>query len=136
MDQPEPPVPLTDELSTPFWDGAREGRLVIQRCRQCGFFVHQPRPVCRRCRSFDLGFETVSGSATLYSFTETHKAFHPFFADRVPYLLATVELAEQPGLRLLSNLVGIAEPDARFDMALRVDFEWLSPELTIPVFRP
>ena len=47
----------------------------------------------------------------MYSFTETYKAFHPFFVDRVPFLLATVELEEQAGLMLLSNLVGAAEPD-------------------------
>jgi uncharacterized OB-fold protein len=132
----DPPVPVVDALSEPFWHGAREGRLVIQRCRSCGTFIHLPRPVCRRCQSFDLGHEPVSGRAILYSYTETHKAFHPFFVDRVPYLLASVELVEQPGLQMLSNLVEIDEADVRFGMPLDVRFEWLSPELAIPVFGP
>jgi uncharacterized OB-fold protein len=136
MQQPSPPLPVTDSLTEPFWAGARAGQLVIQRCRSCGLFIHLPRPVCRRCQSFDLGHKPVSGRGTVYSFTETHKAFHPFFVDRVPYLVATVELDEQPGLHLLSNLVGIAEPDVRFAMAVEVSFEALSPELTIPVFGP
>jgi uncharacterized OB-fold protein len=123
-------------MTEPFWAGARNGELVIQRCRKCGLFVHLPRPVCRRCQSFELGHEVVSGRGTLYSFTETHKAFHPFFVDRVPYLLAVVELEEQPELRLLTNLVGVAEPDVEFGMPVRVAFEALSPELTIPVFEP
>jgi uncharacterized OB-fold protein len=92
--------------------------------------------VCRNCQSFDLAPDQVSGRGTLYSFTETHKAFHPFFVDRVPYLLASVELEEQRGLRVLSNLVGVPEPDIWIGMALCVDFEWLSPDLAIPVFRP
>src|SRR5439155_607073 len=83
----------------------------IQRCSACGTYIHLPRPVCRACRSFDLAPTEVSGRGTVYSFTETYKAFHPFFVDRVPFLLATVELEEQTGLMLLSNLVGATEPD-------------------------
>jgi uncharacterized OB-fold protein len=131
-----PPLPLTDALTEPFWAGARDGKLVIQRCRRCGLYIHLPRPVCRRCQSMELSHEEVSGRGTVYSFTETHKAFHPFFVDRVPYLVAVIDLEEQPGLRLLSNLVEIAEPDVRFGMPVTVAFEQLGPELTIPVFAP
>ncbi|MDO8363416.1 MAG: OB-fold domain-containing protein [Actinomycetota bacterium] len=136
MNQPAPP-PLPDDPSTAyFWEGTRAGELRILRCRSCGFYVHMPRPVCRNCQSMDLAGEKVSGKATLYAFTETHKAFHPFFVSRVPYLLATVELAEQPHLHFLTNLVGIAEADVRIGMQLEVAFEELSPEIVIPVFRP
>jgi uncharacterized protein len=136
MDRPSPPKPIPDAITEPFWTGAREGRLVLQRCRQCGLFIHPPRPVCRQCQSMDLGHEEVSGRWTVYSFTETHKAFHPFFVDRVPYLLGVIELEEQPGLRLLSNLVRVAEPDVRMGMPVEVEFEQLAPDLTIPVFAP
>jgi uncharacterized OB-fold protein len=136
MEQAIPPLPAVDALSEPFWNGAREGRLVIQRCTNCGLFIHLPRPVCRRCQSFDLGYEAVSGRGTVYSFTETHKPFHPFYVDRVPYLVASIDLDEQAGLRLLSNLVRVAEPDVQFGMQVVVEFEELSPELTIPVFAP
>ena len=131
-----PPMPPPGSLGAFFWAGAREGRLLIQRCSACGTYIHLPRPVCRACRSFDLAPAEVSGRGTVYSFTETYKAFHPFFVDRVPFLLATVELEEQAGLMLLSNLVGADEPDIRFGMDVVVDFEALSSELTIPVFRP
>jgi uncharacterized OB-fold protein len=136
MEEPTPPVPVPDSLSEAFWRGAREGRLVIQRCTSCGLCIHLPRPVCRRCRSFALGYEAVSGRGTVYSFTETHKAFHPFFVNRVPYLLASIELEEQRGLRVVSNLVRIDEPDVWFGMPVDVVFEALSPEVTIPVFAP
>jgi len=136
MDQPAPPFPTTDALTEPFWAGARAGKLVIQRCPDCGLYIHLPRPVCRRCQSMDVAHEEVSGRGTVYSFTETRKAFHPFFVDRIPYLVVVVELEEQPGLRLVSNLVGVAEPDVRFGMPVTVGFEQLAPELTIPVFSP
>jgi uncharacterized protein len=136
MEHPTPPLPPRGGIASFFWAGAREGRLLIQRCQRCGTFIHLPRPVCRACRSFDLAPAQVSGRGTVYSFTETHRAFHSFFVDRVPYLLATVELGEQRGLMLLSNLVGVTEPDVRIGMDVLVDFEELSPELTIPVFRP
>jgi len=79
---------------------------------------------------------TPQVTATVYSFTETRKAFHPFFVDRIPYLVVVVELEEQPGLRVVSNLVGVAEPDVRFGMPVTVGFEQLAPDLTIPVFSP
>ena len=138
MAQPGPPPVASDPLTDFFWVGAREGRLLIQRCQACGTYIHLPRPVCRACRSFDLAPEQVSGRGTVYTFTETHRPFHPFFVDRVPYLLAAVELEEQAGLRVLSNLVGIDEVtgEPRMGMPVEVDFEWLSDELAIPVFRP
>jgi uncharacterized protein len=131
-----PPLIPADPLTSFFWDATRRGELHIQRCRACGTWIHLPRPVCRNCRSFDLGSEAVSGRATLYSFTETHKAFHPFFVDRAPYVVATVELIEQPHLHLLTNVVGASFDELEFGMELAVEFEALSDELVIPVFRP
>lgn len=133
---PRPPALPDDPLTTFFWDGTRNRELWIQRCRSCGTYIHLPRPICRNCRSFDLAGERVSGRGTLYSFTTTFKPFHPFFVDRVPYVLATVTLVEQQGLQLLTNLVGIDEADARMGMDLEVDFEELAPGYVIPVFRP
>jgi uncharacterized OB-fold protein len=130
-----PPIPAMDRYTRFFWEGASDRKLLILRCQKCGTYIHLPRPVCRVCQSFDLSPEEVSGRATLYSYTITYKAFHPFFVDRVPYVVAAVELAEQAGLRLVSNLVDIDEAAIEFGMPLTVDFEELDPELTVPVFR-
>jgi uncharacterized OB-fold protein len=141
MDQAPTPPPLPDDpLTNFFWEGARNGQLLIQRCQSCGTYIHMPRPICRNCHSVDLAPEPVSGRGTLYSWTQTFKAFHPFFVDRVPYVLATVTLPEQEGLQVMSNLVGIdqarVESDARIGMPVAVDFEELAPGYVIPVFRP
>ena len=138
MSTPLPPPLPDDPLTNFFWEAARNRELHIQRCQACGTYIHLPRPVCRNCQSFDLAGEAVSGKATLYSYTQTFKAFHPFFVDRVPYLVATVTLAEQAGLQFLTNLVGIDEPidDCRIGMALEVDFQELADGYVIPVFKP
>jgi uncharacterized protein len=134
MDSPAPPVPMPDPLGAFFWEAARVHRLEILRCNSCGNYIHLPRPVCSACLSFDVAPAEMSGRATLYSYTVTHKAFHPYFVDKVPYLVATVELIEQPGLMMLTNLVGIDHADVHIGMPLQVAFEPLGPDHTIPVF--
>jgi uncharacterized protein len=136
MNQPAPPIVIDDPHTNFFYDAARAGELHIQRCQNCKYYVHLPRPICRKCHSFDLRGERVSGRATLYTWSVGTKAFHPFFVNRLPYLFATVELVEQPKLHLVTNLVGIDEADVRIGMDLEVTFEALSETLTIPVFRP
>jgi len=132
-----PPPPIPDDPTTNFfWEAARHSELHVLRCRACGTYIHMPRPVCRWCGSFDLAPERVSGRATLYSWTRTFKAFHPYFVDKIPYVLATVTLAEQDGLQLQTNLVDVAEADVAIGMELEVDFRELTPGYVIPVFRP
>jgi uncharacterized OB-fold protein len=135
--EPASPPPIPDDSTTNFfWQAARRHELHIQRCRACGTFIHMPRPVCRGCGSFDLGPERVSGRATLYSWTRTFKAFHPYFVDKLPYVVATVTLAEQEGLQLQTNLVDVDDADVAIGMALEVDFRELAPGYVLPVFRP
>lgn len=140
-DYQAPPPPLPDDrLTAFFWEAARNRELWIQRCQACGTYIHMPRPICRNCQSFDLAGERVSGRGTLYSWTQTFKPFHPFFVDRVPYVIATITLAEQEGLQLMSNLVGIdqsrVDEQARIGMPVEVDFEELAAGYVIPVFKP
>ena len=78
----------------------------------------------------------VSGRATLYSWTIATTAFHPFFVDKVPYTIATVELVEQPGLMFMSQIVDCPEDQLEAGMPLEVTFRELAPELTLPFFRP
>jgi uncharacterized OB-fold protein len=142
-DAPPPPAPppiIEDPLTAFFWDAARRRELHIQRCQSCGTFIHMPRPICRNCQSFDLAGEQVSGRGTLYSWTQTFKPFHPFFVDRVPYVIATVTLVEQEGLQFMSNLVGIdperVDEEAQFGMEVEAEFEELADGLVVPMFRP
>ena len=95
-----------------------------------------PRPICERCGSTDLAPEQVSGAATLYSYTVVTQAFHPYYVDKLPYVLAVVELAEEPGLRLTTNIVDCTEDGLTIDMPVKVVFTEVVPDLILPLFRP
>jgi uncharacterized OB-fold protein len=131
-----PPRPAPDELTSFFWEGCREDRLLILRCSSCGFHIHWPRPVCPRCLCEELAPAEMSGDATLYAYTITQQAFHPYFADKLPLIVASVELVEQPDLKLVTNIVDCSEDDLRTGMALHVEFHAVDDELTLPLFVP
>ena len=131
-----PPVPIPDALTQFFWDGVSEHKLMILRCQQCGYYIHWPRPVCRRCLSVDLAPEQMSGRGTLYSWTIATQAFQPWFADKLPYTVAVIALDEQPDLHLVSNVVDCPEESLRIDMPVDVLFDEVAPGFTLPMFRP
>jgi uncharacterized OB-fold protein len=131
-----PVVPEPSELTSFFWDAARAGRLEIQRCNTCRRYQHPPEPVCHSCLSFDLGSAEVSGRGTVYSYEIATQAFHPYFADKLPYVIAVVELDEQPGLKLLTNLVDFPEEALAVDARVEVQFHPLTDRISLPVFRP
>lgn len=135
-EQTGPLLPAADPLTDFFWAGARQSRLLILRCQACRFFVHWPRPVCKRCHSFELAPEEVSGRARLYTYTVCVQAFHPWFESRLPYVLAVVELAEQAHLKLVTNIVDCPADDVRIGMDLEVAYEQITPDLVLPMFRP
>jgi uncharacterized OB-fold protein len=133
---PPPPVPQPDAVTQFFWDGVARHELWIQRCQTCGHYLHYPKILCRFCQSEDVAGERVSGRATLYTWTVAVQPFLPFYVDRIPYIVATVELVEQRGLMFMSQIVECAEEDLRIDLPLEVVFVELAPELTLPFFRP
>ncbi len=134
--QVKPPMPMASPLTEFFWKGARRHQLLILRCQNCGHYIHYPRPICERCLSEELAPEPVSGKATLYSYTITEKPWHPFWVDKVPYVLASVELAEQADLKMLSNVVDCAQDALAVGMALEVVFREVTEDLTLPFFKP
>ncbi len=131
-----PVVPAPDSLTRFFWTAAHNHRLMIQRCRSCGNLQHPPEPVCHQCLSFDLGHAEMSGRATVYSYEIATKAFHPYFEDKLPFVIAVVELVEQPNLRLITNLVDIPIERVEIGMPVEVSFQPLTDEVSLPVFRP
>ncbi|MET9089469.1 OB-fold domain-containing protein [Streptomyces sp. NPDC004237] len=135
MAESPPLVPVPDKLTGFFWEGARRHKLMVQRCSACGTFQHPPEPVCHSCLSFDLGGAAVSGRGTVYSYEMATQAFHPSFADRMPLCIAVVELDDQPGLKLLTNIVDLPADGVAVGDPVEVCFRRLSDEITLPVFR-
>ena len=69
------PIPELEADSETFWRSCRVGKLMINRCQSCGWFVHPPVPVCAKCRGVDVKPEQVSGRGVLVSFTINHQAW-------------------------------------------------------------
>ncbi len=128
-------VPEPDESTRFYWEGALAGRLMIQRCAACSRYQHPPAPACTRCLADDMVPTEVSGRGTLYTFIIAHQAFDAAFLDELPYVVALVELEEQPGLRLLTNILEAPHEDLKIGMPLEVTFERRG-EWSLPKFRP
>jgi uncharacterized OB-fold protein len=128
------PIPIADEASKPFFDAAREHRLLLQKCASCGSFMWPVKPRCTNCWSADITWVQASGKGTLYSFTLMHQVFQPGFSDEIPYNIAEVDLAE--GVRIVSNIVGCSNSELQIGMSLEVTFEDITDEVTLPKFKP
>ena len=129
----ERPLPQPTELTQGFWDAARRHELVVQRCGDCGTYRHYPQVRCPECLSSSWDWAPLSGRGTIYSFTVTHQAFHPAWADRVPYAVVTVELAE--GVRMVSDLPDDDVANVRIGAPVEVFFDDVTHDVTLPRFR-
>lgn len=127
------PVPEPSPLSEPYWQAARRHELLIQSCRRCGTHIFYPRYNCTDCGSRDLEWVRPSGRGTVYSFTVARRPTHPGLADRVPYVIAIVELEEGP--RMTTNIVDCDPDRVAIGMPVEVTFED-SGEISLPMFRP
>ena len=115
-----------------FWDGAKDNRLLIQRCRQCEVLRHPPRPMCPHCHGLEWDAIESSGRGTVYSFVMPRHPQMPFFDEG--YIVALVELEE--GVRIVSNLVDVGADDASICMRVRVRFDAFDEGVVLPVFVP
>jgi uncharacterized OB-fold protein len=122
-------TPATGFFST----SGTDGRLRILCCSDCGRFTHPPGPVCRWCLSSDVTPTDVSGRGAVFTFTVNEQPWSERLSEA--YVIAIVELVEQPGLRLLAKLVDCAPVDVRIGMPVEVGFEPVE-EVFIPFFRP
>ena len=128
------PSPLADATTLPWWQAAAEHRLVVQRCAACGHTRLPPAPICPECRSAEASWQQVTGRGEVYTFTIVHR---PIAANQpLPTLIAVIALEGSGGLRLISNLVGVAPADVQIGMPVELVWEDMSADLAIPRFRP
>ncbi|HTY18073.1 MAG TPA: OB-fold domain-containing protein [Myxococcota bacterium] len=133
MTKPFRVLPQVGAGNEHFWTGGAQGELRLLRCAACRHWIHPPAPICPRCLSRDVRPEAASGRARLATYTVNHQPWIPGFPP--PYVIAIVELEEQPGLRLTTNVVDCAVPELRIGMPLRVVFEQ-HDDVWIPLFAP
>lgn len=134
MDITIKPVPIVNDWARPFWEAARQEKLVIQRCKDCDEYIFYPRIACPYCFSDNIEWVEASGKGTVYSYTVVENNAPSAFINDIPYVVAVVRLEE--GVQMLSNIVGCEPCDVRCDMAVNVTFEKLDDEFTLPKFKP
>jgi hypothetical protein len=128
------PLPFADIDTAPYWEAAREHRLIAQRCGDCGTLLFPPKPRCPACLTSELTWTDLSGTGTVYSFCVMHMSLIPGYEP--PYVVAQIELDDQPGLRITTNVVDCAVDAVRIGLPVAVTFEERTPETTLPQFRP
>ncbi|MSO38472.1 MAG: hypothetical protein EXQ69_09545 [Acidimicrobiia bacterium] len=107
---------------------------MLQRCAQCARLRFYPRALCPYCYSHEASWQPVAGKGFVYAATVVHRPPSPAFAADVPYVVAIIELDEGP--RMMSNVVGCTPESVVVGMLVEVVFDVVSPEITLPRFRP
>ena len=126
-------LPAVTDLTEAFWRGGEHGELLITRCLDCHTWFHPPAPRCPRCLGATIEAEPASGRGTVHTFTVNHHPWNPTHDH--PYVIAVIELAEQEGLRLVSNVVDVEPTDVHIGMPVEVTFVNYE-DVWLPLFRP
>jgi uncharacterized OB-fold protein len=128
------PLPEITSDNKPYFDGLNEGRLMLQRCADCGHIRHYPRPVCDQCWSMKVEWVQASGLAMVHSWTITHHPFHQGFKQELPITYITVDLEE--GVRLNAQARGIDAAGLKIGQPVRIGFERATDAISLPVIVP
>jgi hypothetical protein len=117
----------------PFYEAASEERLIVQRCAECGATRFPAVQTCSSCLASDMRWIETKGIGEVFSFVIMHQIYHPWFADKTPYVVAQIKLDEGP--RILSTVIDVEPDEVRIGMAVEVAFQKCSDEISLPVFR-
>jgi uncharacterized OB-fold protein len=127
------PMPEVQPWSEKFWEGTKNGKLLIQTCGSCKSKIFYPRKYCPECWSKELDWTEASGKGTVYTFTTAYSMVEPRFMDELPYTIAYVDLKE--GVRLMTRIVECKPEDIKIGMEVEVVFTPRG-EFFFPFFRP
>jgi uncharacterized OB-fold protein len=127
-------LPTVDDINRPFWDGCREGVLRLQRCSSCGHLRYPISTICPKCLATEVEWEQVTGDGEIFTFVVFRHVYNEAWRDRVPYVVALVRLVEGP--TLIGNVAGIDPEAVSVGMPVRVVFERVDDEITLPGFAP
>lgn len=128
------PIPEPTEGTQPYWEGCKAGRLLLPKCRACGKLFFFPDNFCPGCLGEEIEWTEAGGRGTVHTFSIVQRPPGPAFADEVPYVIAIIDLEEGP--RMMTNLVGVDPGSVRVGMPVRVTFEKITDEITLPKFTP
>jgi uncharacterized OB-fold protein len=129
------PIPMPGMHTKPFWEGAKQGKLMLPRCTNCNRVHWYPRLICPHCHSMELEWMEASGEGRLHTFAVQHRAFGGW-SKEAPFVTAYIDLNE--GDRMLTVLRGVdaSKPDSiKIGSKCKVEFEEASDEIKIPFWR-
>lgn len=131
------PLPVVDDASRPFWDGAARGELVLAACSRCGAISHPPDVTCPACHHSDPQFRPapVAGSGRVRSWTVLHQVFVPGFDGELPFVLVDVALDGTDDVRLIGRLLDGIDADLSIDAPVTLAFEEFDDGVAVPAFR-
>lgn len=129
------PLPVPTAWSKPFWEGAKQHKLLLKKCKACGHIDHPPYLYCTSCANEDeYEWIEASGKATLYAYAVNIYGVPFAFMEDLPYVTALVDLAEGP--RMISNIVDSDPKELKNGMELKVVFEEVTPNVILPKWKP
>lgn len=127
------PLPQVQPWTQAFWDGTREGKLLVQVCNSCQARIFAPRKLCPDCWSADLGWIESAGRGSIFTFSTAYSMVEPQFVDELPYTLAYVDLPE--GIRMMTRIVDCEPTELAIGMEVEVTFHERG-DVRLPYFRP
>lgn len=132
MSYTQRPLPVTSDVTKPFWEAAANNKLIIQKCATCEKHQFYPRLFCIHCLAEDLIWIDCTGSGTVYSYTINHRAPNPFMKDRLPYVVAAIDLDEE--VRMIANIIDSPIDQVKIGAKVHVVFEKVSEDMSLPQF--
>jgi len=127
------PLPTITAENRPFWEGCKQGKLLLQFCEACQQYQFYPRLYCMHCGAQNPRWVEASGRGVIYSYTIIRQNKSPEFRDDVPYNVALIQLDEGP--RMMSSIVEISPDDLRVNLPVAVVFDSITDEISLPRFR-
>ena len=123
--------PMVNRDSAFFWEGTQKGELRVQSCNACGVLRHPPGPACPSCGALDRGYVVATGVGTVFSYV-VHR-HPPVPGKELPIVIALIDVDE--GVRMVGEVVDVADDEIEIGMRLRVDFRTVDDDLTLPIWR-
>lgn len=127
------PLPTPDGDSVELWEGLKDGKLLLQKCADCGDIQYYRQEMCCNCLSDNVQSFEASGKGTIHSFSVVHRAPGPAFKADTPYAVLLVELEEGP--RMISSLVDSDPNTIEMDMKVELVTEKLTDDISLPRFK-
>ena len=134
MSEYKKPLPEIQPWSRQFWEGTKQHKLLIQKCKDCSAKIFYPRKICPECWSPNLSWTESSGRGKVYSYSVTMAGVEERFTEDLPFILALVDLEE--GIRMMTNIINCKPEEVSIGMDVEVVFEDVTEDVSLPKWRP